>query len=225
MNTFIYQKEKEFIDDAVQTIEDFVTFKLDNQDSLSIALSGGQTPIPIYQKLVKNGRIKWEKVDLFMVDERYVPADDKRSNFKLICDHILSKIPPIKSFESFNTNLPIDEAADTYDDMLEKREQKGFDLVILGMGADGHTASLFPKTDAINEKVKLATTSQSPDGLQRLTITLPTIFRSEKVIFFVGEKGKKEMLAKLLDPTSPEKDFPAKMVSKHKHVDLFILNS
>ena len=219
-----YQKIDDFAQDAAAAVEDFIALKLEEQDSVAIALSGGKSTIQTYQELAKNKKIEWSKVELFMVDERYVSQGADESNFKMIEKELLSKIDPIKFFHGFNTNLPLEKAAEEYDQILEARGRKAFDLVILGMGEDGHTASLFPKSEALKEKVKMVTTSHSPDGMKRLTITLPAIMSSEKVIFLIQGGEKKTMLKKIQDETSADKNIPAKMVLKHNHVELFILN-
>ncbi len=225
-NIYKYQKITDYAQDASDAIEDFIVWHLEENESVSIGLSGGKSPIPVYQKLAKSQQIEWSKVELFMVDERYVSSHSEQSNFKMIESTLLSKISPIKFFHGFNTELPLEKAAEEYDEVLESRKQKGFDLVILGMGEDGHTASLFPDTKALKETVKLASSSISPDGLDRLTITLPTLLASKRVMFLVQGKQKKKMLDKLQDPTSPSANFPAKIVTEsHEHVDLFFLEN
>lgn len=223
MNIFNYNNQNEFTQDAAAAIEDFMIWKLQEEESVSIALSGGSSPLPIYKALANNKKIEWNKVELFMVDERYVSPNSQDSNFKMIEETLLSKIEPIKFFHAFNTHLPVETSAEEYDDLLESRGKKCFDLVILGMGEDGHTASLFPESEALKEKTKLVTTSHSPDGLERLTITLPAIFTAEKVMFLIQGKNKKKKVAALLDEKVSERNFPAKIVTKkHSNVDLFI---
>lgn len=227
-NIYNYSDLREFTEDAAQAIEDFVFWKLTEQETVSIALSGGTSPQTIYQKLAKNRKIDWSKIELFMVDERYVSPDDARSNFKMIEELLLRHLPPVKGFFAFNTHLPLEEAADQYDDLLEKRQGKCFDLVILGMGTDGHTASLFPGTEALNEKIKLATISHSPDGLARLTLTFPALFSAEKIIFLIQGIEKKELVKQLAqDPQkvadkARQKDiFPAQRMMRHPHVEIY----
>lgn len=220
-NIYKYKNLEDFVLDAAQAIEDFVLWQLKEKEEISIALSGGQSPQPVYKVLAKNKKIPWDKVELFMVDERYVPKNSSEANFKMLEETLLSKLPPIKAFYDFNTNLPLEEAAKQYDEMLEKRKGKLFDLVLLGMGSDGHTASLFPKSSALKEKIKLATISQSPDGLGRLTLTYPALLNTERVMFLIqGEE--KEKLVEALDLNSKKtSDFPAKMMMKHPHVEIY----
>jgi len=225
-NIYKYQNIDDYANDSAEAIEDFIGWRLQENDSVSIGLSGGKSPVPVYKKLSQKREIEWDKVELFMVDERYTPSHSEGSNFQMIESTLLSKIPPIKFFYGFNTELPLKKAAEEYDERLESRKQKGFDLVILGMGEDGHTASLFPGTEAVKEKTKLATTCISPDGLDRLSITLSTILSSGRVMFLVRGKNKEKLLDKLQDSTGTADSFPAKMVvDNHEHVDLFFLDN
>ena len=224
-NIYKYIKAEDFILDASQAIEDFILWKLKGQDTLSIALSGGNSPKGVYQTLAKNKKIDWSKIEIFLVDERYVPKNSDQSNFKMIEEVLLSKIPPVKAFHDFNTNLLLEESAEAYDEVLEKRKGRLFDLVILGLGADGHTASLFPETEALKEKMKLATIGKSPDGLDRLTLTFPAIFTAEKIIFLIHGKEKESQVEKLISEKKPTKKeelmFPAKTIMKHPNVEIY----
>jgi len=219
-----YEKLEDYAQDAAAAIEDFVNLKLEEQESVSIALSGGKSPIAVYRALAKSKTIDWDKIELFMVDERYVSQNSDQSNFRMIEQELLSKIAPIKFFYGFNTDLPLEKAAEAYDQILEARGNKAFDLVLLGMGEDGHTASLFPESEALNEKTKLAISTHSPDKMERLTITLPAILSAERILFLIQGKQKKTMLSKLQEQGGPEEKIPAKMILKHPHVELFFLN-
>ncbi len=220
-NIYNYDNSEDFTLDTATAIEDFLIWKLQENDSVSMALSGGNSPKLIYEQLAKSGQIEWDKVELFMVDERYVSQNAQESNFRMIEESLLSRISPIKFFHGFNTDLPLKEAAEEYDQLLESRGNRPFDLVLLGMGKDGHTASLFPKSKALNEKTKLATSSKSPDKMDRLTITMPAIFAAEKVMFLVRGKEKKEKVSQLLQENVSDKDFPAKMVMTHENVEIY----
>lgn len=222
LNIYEYDREEDFTADSAQAIEDFILWKLKEQDGLSIALSGGESPKTVYQNLAWNRKIEWSKIELFMVDERYVPKDSEQSNFRMIEETLLSKIPPVKSFHDFNTDLDLEQAAEIYDLMLEKRGRKLFDLVILGLGSDGHTASLFPHSLALKEKTKLATTSESPDGKKRLTLTFPAIMGAEKIIFLVRGEAKKEMVKKVMSSKKVEEyEIPAKIIMSHPNVEIY----
>lgn len=217
-----YKNEADYVLDATQAIEDFVLWKLAEQTSISIALSGGNSPKKIYQVLSQNKKIDWSKIELFMVDERYVSKDSKQSNFKMIEENLLSKLPPLKGFYDFNTQIPLEESAEQYDELLEKRGGKLFDLVLLGMGVDGHIASLFPHSETLKEKIKLATTSKSPDGLSRLTLTFPALFSSDKIMLLIQGKEKKETLKAMVSKEKMELNkLPAKMILKHPHVEIY----
>jgi 6-phosphogluconolactonase len=216
-----YDNTKDYALDAASAIEDFIAFKLEGKESVKIALSGGQSPIPVYKALIKNGRVEWDKVELFMVDERYVPPQSDESNFRMLENEILSKINLLKFFHGFHTEQPMEEAAAEYNILLSDMKQPLFDLVLLGFGKDGHTASLFPKSPALKESKKLAVHTQAPDKSYRLTLTCPAILSSEKIMFLIQGKDKEELVEKWAAEDASAAALPATRILEHENVEVY----
>jgi 6-phosphogluconolactonase len=189
----------------------------------TVALSGGSTPRAMYSLLATSGfaeRIPWPKVHLFWGDERCVPPDHPDSNYRMVRESLLSKI----SIPSENVHRMAGEkdpkmAAADYEEQLITffRLSEGapprFDLILLGLGEDGHTASLFPESDALNETQRLVATTYLPKlNAHRLTLTLPVLNESAEIYFLVAGKNKAAIVKELLgtDPTIAK--FPAQRI-------------
>ena len=127
-----------------------------NHGSFTLALAGGSTPKPVYELLAQEpyrSQIDWEKVEVFFGDERCVPPDSPQSNYRMANEALLSKVPiPAGNVHRMRGEIDANQAATEYGQLLKDRfGDGGLDLVLLGMGPDGHTASLFPGTDALRE--------------------------------------------------------------------------
>ncbi len=172
----------------------------------ALALSGGATPRPAYQALAERGladRVDWEKVDVYFADERAVPPEHPESNFRMAMDALLGQVP----LPSGNAHRM---AADRPDRDAAAREYEGLlppclDVLLLGMGGDGHTASLFPGSPALQERRRRVVPAESPlPPAGRLTITPPVIAGADAVAVMVSGAGKAAMVARALDgPSTP----------------------
>jgi len=180
----------------------------------AVALSGGNTPRGLYRLLATAfaSQVPWGQVDLFWGDERYVPPQDPRSNFRMAKEALLDHIPiPPTNVHPMSTTLPdAVEAAGAYDALLAQRfpgQWPRFDVVLLGLAADGHIASLFPASPALGVMDRRVVAVRAPaDPPQRLTITLPVINHAACVFFLVAGKGKAGAVHRVLvgpcDPTT-----------------------
>jgi 6-phosphogluconolactonase len=186
------------------------------------ALSGGSTPRRWYQLLGLPDfarQIEWAKVHLFQVDERCVPAAHPSSNFRMIREALLDAVNfPAVNFHRVGGELPPPEAANQYECELKAFFQAPafprFDLVCLGMGADGHTASLFPGSQTLKEAFRWAVVSEpGPDGLQRVTLTMPVLNNAARIIFLVTGAEKSETLARVLQGPGGAAKLPAELVA------------
>jgi len=189
----------------------------------TLALSGGSTPKSLYHLLASNARttLPWDKVFFFWGDERHVPPTDPESNYRLVYEALLSKVPvPAGNVFRFLAENPDAAAvADAYDKTLRKFFQVGpdavprFDLILLGMGPDGHTASLFPGTAALQEKSRLAVANWV-DKLKthRLTLTLPVLNAARTDLFLVSGTDKAPVVRSVLEENVPGEQYPAKLV-------------
>ncbi|PZS04279.1 MAG: 6-phosphogluconolactonase [Chloroflexi bacterium] len=177
----------------------------------TVALSGGSTPRPLYELLSAapyKDEIDWEKVHVFFSDERFVPPDSSASNYHMVCDCLLSKVPMFERFVHpvATENGTPGEAAALYEEGLRRvfavglTEVPRFDLVLLGMGEDGHIASLFPGTQAVSEEDRLVVESTVPGtNARRVTFTLKLINAARCVMFLIEGRAKAEAVRRALD--------------------------
>lgn len=185
--------------------------------NFSCALSGGSTPRQLYELLADPAhKILWDKVQLFQVDERCVPPDDPESNFRMIREALLGKIRlPDENFHRIAAERPDrDAVAREYANEVAATLHPGpgefprLSLVFLGMGGDGHTASLFPGSTALQEKELWVCPNYSPRlGKFRMTLTYPVLNAAEEIIFLVSGEDKAETLRQVLE--GPPGKFPA----------------
>jgi 6-phosphogluconolactonase len=164
-----------------------------------IALSGGSTPGPAYE-VAAELEPDWSRVELWFADERGVPPDDEHSNYRLVRERLLERVERPPSDHRVLGELPPEEAAERYDRELEAVV---LDLVLLGIGADGHTASLFPNDPALEERVRRAVAVQRPD-VERVTLTVPVLGAAAAVVFLATGADKRDAVRRAFaDPGSP----------------------
>lgn len=187
------------------------------------ALSGGNTPKKLYELLAQpyfRDRIPWAETYLFWGDERCVPPHHPESNFGAVQKALLSRVP-VPSSHVFRVpgEMPPAEAARSYESNLKsffKLEYTApeFDLILLGVGEDGHTASLFPGTEAVKEKNRWVVSSRVPSAaMDRVTFTFPLINAARRILFLCSGVGKSTILKEVLRDDLPRNRFPAQMVS------------
>ncbi|MEO6167138.1 MAG: 6-phosphogluconolactonase, partial [Chitinophagales bacterium] len=172
----------------------YVAEVLKIQHRFTWALSGGNTPKQLYQLLAQppyREKIPWNRLHIFFGDERYVPFDDPGSNGKMAFDALLNHVPvPPDQIHYIRTDLTPAKSASEYETVLHSyfdQTRNSFDLVLLGMGDDGHTLSLFPGSEIIFEKQHLVKSLYSTvHQLHRITLTSPVINRAARVAFFAS---------------------------------------
>lgn len=170
----------------------FVGHKLramSDMETISVALSGGSTPVPVYERLAREPELPWARTRIFFADERAVPPDDPASNYKLAVDTLLARVPvSAEQVYRMEAERPdIDVAAAAYDQVLPSR----LDLLILGIGEDGHTASLFPGEPTLSERTRRVLPVRAPiEPAQRMTITPPVIQLARLVILLASGRSK-----------------------------------
>lgn len=186
---------------------------IDKYGFFRVALSGGKTPAPLYERLSEENGLYWDKTLIFQVDERFVPEDDPDNNFRMIRRTLIDRIPiPGENLFPIPVNAPGPlKAAEQYETLI--RENMGlaegqfprFDMVLLGIGKDGHTASLFPGDEALFETRKIAVAVIPEKGHSRITLTLPSINMAGHIFFFVVGKEKAAVFKKAAtgDPAVP----------------------
>jgi 6-phosphogluconolactonase len=189
----------------------------------TIALSGGSTPRGLFNLLATNARtvLPWDRMFFFWGDERHVPPTDPDSNYRMADETMLSKIPVAAGnvFRMAAENPDAAAAAESYEETLQKFFQLEpgqvpvFDLILLGMGPDGHTASLFPGTTGLQEKSRLVIANWVEKfKTSRLTFTLPVLNAARCVTFLVSGTDKAPALHAVLESDAPGEQYPSKLI-------------
>lgn len=194
---------------------------LAERDVFSLVLSGGSTPRTLYARLAQKdlaGRVDWPRVHVFWGDERAVPPDDADSNYRMAKEALLDHVPiPPDNVHRIPAEMPPEAAAADYEGTLRAFFAKHcggrFDMVLLGMGDDGHTASLFPSTDVLQEGRRwvVAHHVEKLDAW-RITLTLVAINRARLAVFIVSGSGKAARLREVLYGPEHMQTLPAQMI-------------
>lgn len=191
----------------------------------SVALSGGHTPERIYELLAGppfNELLDWGRVHVFWGDERCVPPDDPRSNARMAREKLLDHVPvPPGQVHPIACADSAEDGARSYESLLRSffdGGPKSFDLVLSGLGSDGHTASLFPGTAAVLEKDRWVTEIYSEkDGIYRVTLTAPILNRALVLAFIASGASKAEVLREVLTQRPESERFPARLIEPDCH--------
>jgi len=189
----------------------------------TVALSGGSTPRNLHTLLATNARtsLPWDRMFFFWGDERHVPPTDPESNYRMAEETLLSKIPVAAAnvFRIAGENPNAAAAAEAYEQTVRKffalqpGEFPRLDLILLGMGPDGHTASLFPGSTALQEKSRLVVANWVEKfRTSRITLTLPVLNAARCVVFLVSGTEKAAAVQAVLEGDAPGEQYPAKLV-------------
>jgi 6-phosphogluconolactonase len=219
LNLLVYETPQELAEAAARDFATRAREAIEGQGRFAVALAGGSTPKATYEVLARDyiDKLDWSRLHVFFGDERTVPPDHEDSNYRMAREALLSHVP-VGSVHRMRGELPPAEAAAAYEEELreyfkESDRFPSFDLILLGIGEDGHTASLFPETSALdvgdrwvvaNPVLKLETT--------RLTLTLPVINAAKAVTFLVAGQGKAGALKEILEGDADPRAYPAKFV-------------
>ncbi len=208
-----------FVVDAAAFILEQARKSIAERSEFRIALSGGKTPAPVYGRIaVEAHNFPWDRTRFTFGDERCVPPDDPQSNFKMARENLfVPAAVPEKSIMRMRGEIDPPIAAHEYQDQLNAiAKQRGeqiyrHDLILLGLGDDGHTASLFPGTAALDDTTHCVVANFVPKlNAWRLTFTFPLIDYSRHILFLVGASKNPELIARVL---ANERQFPAARVN------------
>lgn len=215
----ILPDKEALIERAYQLTVASLTEAIAQRGRATIALSGGSTPKPLYASMVK-ADLLWDKIYVFWGDERYVPHDDEASNVRMAREAWLNHVPiPADNVFPMPTSAN-DPAADAvkYGETLSAFFEVGdgefpaLDFVLQGMGDDGHTASLFPHTEALDVCDRLITVGNH-DGEPRITFTVPLINQGRKVVFLLAGENKQDALSHVFSSDADERTYPSKFIN------------
>lgn len=190
----------------------------------TVALTGGSSPEQLYELLATaafSDKIDWDKTLVFWGDERWVPLDDPRSNAGMAFEALLNRVPlrPQFIFPMWQEGQEAGEFARHYSSLLLKHlgEKPVFDLILLGMGDDGHTASLFPGTEVLKENEEWTAAWYLPSQeMYRITLTAPVINQARKILFMVFGSNKAAALSEVLEGEFNPEKYPAQLIKPGK---------
>jgi 6-phosphogluconolactonase len=221
---------EETLDFAVEHWIDSAKHAIADRGKFTVALSGGTTPKIIFQRVCSEehrDRIDWEKVFLFWGDERTVSPDHASSNFRMAMDAGFSSMPIDKNhIFRMEAEKNLGQSCQKYERYIKEHvEDQEFDLIMLGMGDDGHTASLFPGTEALKENRKFVVGNFVPKlSTWRMTFTYPLINMGRRICFYVIGKEKSMMLAEVLKGDENPTLLPSQAVGTSEHKALWIVD-
>lgn len=203
----------------------------------SLVLAGGTTPAAIYRVLARPPKVQeipWAKVHLYWGDERWVPKDDQQSNFRMVSETLLSQLPePGPVVHAVDTSLPsVQVGAAAYAEHIAAVEQLKpgelpyFDVVLLGCGDDGHTASLFPNTPELDSHGQITHAVMHPSGSNwRVSLSADALFNAQKVLFIVSGESKRDVVKRILEGTESARVLPCKLAEQAKHSVTWFIDS
>jgi 6-phosphogluconolactonase len=198
------------------------------KNQCTIVLAGGSTPKPLYEALAQDS-LPWDKIHVFWGDERYVASNDPDSNQKMAREAWLNKVDiPEKNIHPIPTQSqnPEEDALKHEQELkdffgIKSGEFPSFDLILLGMGDDGHTASLFPHTEALKVSDRLVTVGNKNDE-PRITFTVPLINAADCVFFLVAGSNKQEALEQIFSPRGEDFAYPSRLIKPKQELWWFL---
>lgn len=212
-------------------VDHFITLankSIEDHGSFSVALSGGSTPKAIFQSLAHSShgaKVDWSRVFLFWSDERPVPPSNPDSNYRMAMDAGLKLLPiPADHIFRMEAESHIEENALAYEQLLRSKcNRQPLDLITLGMGEDGHTASLFPNTEGLTVQGRLVIANFVPQkNCRRMTFTFEGIHTAKHICVYVIGSQKQHMLTQVLTGPQEEPLYPAQRIGTPSHRALWI---
>lgn len=218
MNLIVHNNKQQLAEAAARDFADRAASAVERSGRFAVALAGGSTPEATYELLARDyaDRVDWSKVHVFFGDERIVPPDHEDSNYRMAKEALLDHVS-VGSVHRMRGELDPEEAARSYEEELRDffgdEEFPSLDLILLGIGDDGHTASLFPHTPALEASDRWVVANPVEKlGTVRLTLTASLINAARAVDFLVAGEGKAEALKMILEGDADPREYPAKLV-------------
>ncbi len=214
------ESPEDVADAAADLIHHSQTVAIEERGVFRIALSGGQTPKILYNQLAHvdwKDEMQWEKWEVFWSDERAIPTDSDESNYHMVRKALLSRVPVGEVWRMRGEAADLSEAADEYARTIKSRFGPGspvFDVILLGMGTDGHTASLFPGHPAIESGALVEVVEVNHPLPRRLTLTLRVLNSARRVVFLVNGESKAQCVHDVL--VKEDYHLPATRVMPHE---------
>ena len=224
MKLHIYKNKEELSEALASWMCEVINVTLKEQEYFTLVLSGGSTPKLLYKKLVSDkfkDKINWSRIHVFWGDERAVPYADERNNARMAHELLLNKVAiPANHVHIMRTDIEPNFSTDAYRKMLHDffdNTSTTFDLVLLGMGDDGHTLSLFPGSPIIEEhKHWVNSVYNQEQEMYRITLMPKIVNRAAKIAFMVDGEKKAKMLQQVLQGDYKPTEFPAQIIKPEK---------
>ena len=218
MSVHVYGSSEELAEAAAREFAAKAEEAIEERGRFAVVIAGGSTPETMYGILARDyiDQIDWSRVYVFFGDERAVPPHHEDSNLKMASELLLDHVP-VGNVHRIRGELPPEEAAEAYEEELRtffpSEDVPRFDLILLGLGADGHTASLFPWTPALEVHDRWVVANPVPRlDTTRITLTVPVINAARAVIFLVEGEDKAEAVREILEGDADPRAYPAKLV-------------
>ena len=227
----IFRTREELYDFLIKKWKEISGKTIKERGFFTVVLSGGESPVEFYQRLADfKNFFPWSNTHIFLADERFVPFEHPDSNYGMIRKDLLARISlPPQNVHPIQFYQTPEASAEKYEEDLKmffnlgKGEFPEFDLILLGIGVEGHTASLFPGDSALSETHRLTVAVHlDEERHDRVTLTLPVINRARQVIFLVSGEEKSEIMKEVLE--KPESNLPASIVRPVKGELFFLLD-
>ena len=231
-NLKIYSDQEALISAAAEFFIDLGNHSIDERERFVVALAGGGTPAPLYALLgapENRQRLDWPEIHLFWGDERPVPPACSESNYRMVKEQLLDAVTiPENNIHRVPAEMDVRIAAFSYEEELRgffDGEWPQFDLVLLGMGDDGHTASLFPHSAGLNEEDRWFIANFAPaQKTWRLTLTKNAINTAHNIVVLVSGKAKAKTLAKVLEGDHDPENLPIQLISPTEGEMIWLLD-
>lgn len=215
--------------EATEMFADLSEKSIHEKGRFAVALSGGSSPKAIFKLLATEkyaGRIQWDKIYFFWVDERWVSLNDDKSNARMTFETLLDKVPVPKDhiFPMYKDNVQPEEYAKEYETQIRNiiGDEGVFDFILLGMGDDGHTASLFPGEEILNEKEKWVDAYYlKSQEMFRITLTAPIINKAENILAVAFGESKKHALNEVLNGAYNPELYPMQLIERKENFIFF----
>ena len=218
LSVSVYESPEDLAGAAARDFASKAVEAIEGRGRFAVVLAGGSTPRAAYEILARDfaETVDWSRTQVFFGDERSVPPDHEDSNYRMAREALLDHLP-VGGVHRMQGELPPDEAASAYEEELRAyfgaEELPRFDLILLGIGGDGHTASLFPETPALEVTDRLAVANPVPKlDTTRITLTAPVLNAARAVDFLVAGEGKAEALKEILEGDADPRRYPAKLI-------------
>ncbi|KQS33771.1 6-phosphogluconolactonase [Dyadobacter sp. Leaf189] len=230
MEIHIAKDGKQLSEELASWLVSYIKEVLSEKPHFTFVLSGGSTPKQLYSLLAQSPykeQIPWGDILFFWGDERAVPFEDSRNNARMCYDELLNKVPVSKeNIFMMRTDLSPEDAAANYEHLLRTQfegKETTFDFVLLGMGDDGHTLSLFPGTEVVHEEKRWATSFFLPaQDMYRITLTAPIVNQAAAVAFLAVGEGKAQTLKNVLEGERNIDLYPSQVIQPKGQLHWFV---